>query len=667
MRLEESVQSLAGIGDKTAKALDKVGVFSVRDLLYYLPRAYIDYSRVRKIKDMKISESGLIEAVIFSSPKTRYVRQGMEITSFQVSDGSAVARVDIFNQVHIKKFIHEGDTVYIYGKLAVQMKKPCITSPVFFFRKPEDPFYPVYPLTAGLKQAVLRKALKEALFNVRVPEPYSAGFLERFALPGLHDALRKAHFPENMEQADAARGRVVFDELLVFCRMIELLDEEKRQRSEVVLSIGQDEVDSFASRLGFAPTAAQRRIMGEIARDFGGVSYMNRLLQGDVGSGKTALAFFAMECMQKNGCQSVMMAPTEILAEQHKKAAARLFGEERVSLITGSLTAKQRREEARRIEEGEASVVIGTHALIYKEIKFKNLCLLITDEQHRFGVKQRAAISGSHDVHSLIMSATPIPRTLALVLYGKTDISIVDELPPGRLPVKTYLIRKNKYKDMIGFIRRELQEGRQAYIVCPLIEEGEMEARSAQEVYAEMSAHFEGLPAALLHGKLKSAEKQRIMREFAEGTVKALVSTTVIEVGVDVPNATVMAVMNAERFGLAQLHQLRGRVGRGKAQSYCFLVSDQKSAAARLRVMVETNDGFEIAEKDMDFRGSGDMFGTRQHGQGAFLVRDIRQMDKARKALAVMRKSESFRREYETVSEMAAERMREKMMEIVLN
>ncbi|MDL2237730.1 ATP-dependent DNA helicase RecG [Christensenellaceae bacterium OttesenSCG-928-K19] len=668
MRLSDDVKNISGVGEKTEKTLGKVGIYTMRDLLYYLPRTYADYSTIQKIKDMRLGESGLFEVTVFTPPKTRRVRKGMEITSFQVSDESAVVGVDIFNQVHIKKYIHQGDTLYIYGKLVVQMKKPLISGPVFFFKKPEDPFFPVYPLTAGLTQNMLRKFLKAALNGVQVQEPYSQAFLERFELPCVNTALSQVHFPRDMQSAMQARERIVFDELLVFCRMIELLNEEKLQDSEIVLAIEDTFIDQFVEKLAFSPTGAQRRIMGEIAADFAKSNYMNRLVQGDVGSGKTILAFFAMEAMRQNGYQSVMMAPTEILAEQHKKSAVKLFGEDAVSCITGSLTAKQRKAEEQRIAEGSAKVVIGTHALIYKEIKFHNLGLLITDEQHRFGVKQRAAISGSHDVHSLIMSATPIPRSLALVLYGKTDISIVDELPPGRLPIKTYLIRKNKYADMIGFVKREIENGRQAYIVCPLIEEGEMEeVRSAQEVYAEVQREYPGYELALLHGKLKGSEKQRIMQEFAEGKIKVLVSTTVIEVGVDVPNATVMAVQNAERFGLAQLHQLRGRVGRGNEQSYCFLVSSHQGAFERLKVMVDTNDGFEIAERDMQFRGTGDVFGTRQHGQGFNLVQDIRQLEKARKVLEIMRQDGVYRQEYEGVTKAASQKMQDRMLEIVLN
>ncbi len=466
---------------------------------------------------------------------------------------------------------------------------------------------------------------------------------------------------------------MVFDELMVFCRMIELLNEEKTGDSEIRLDIGKKFMGSFVQRLGFAPTGGQLRIMNEIAGDLAGETYMNRLVQGDVGSGKTAIAFYAMECMRASGYQSVMMAPTEILAEQHCNAAKELFPAGEVACITGSLKGKGKKVELEKLRMGEAKIIIGTHALIYGDVEFDNLGLIITDEQHRFGVKQRAAIAGKgKDVHTLTMSATPIPRSLALVLYGKTDISILDEMPPGRKEIKTYLIRKRKYGDMIGFIRREMDAGRQVYMVCPLIEDGkDDELQSATAMFEEVRETYAGTGMALLHGRLKAKEKQEIMQGFAAGEIKMLVSTTVIEVGVNVPNASVMAVINAERFGLAQLHQLRGRVGRGADQAYCFLLSDHTGAFERLKVLADTNNGFEIAEKDMEFRGVGDVFGTRQHGKGvlkiANLVQDMRQLEKARHVLEILAKNDRFAWEYGGITQAAKEVMDSKMLEIALN
>lgn len=672
MNLKDSVRNISGVGEKTEKALDKVNVSTVRDLLYYLPRTYRDLSKVRKLADISLGEMALFCVQVDTDLHTRRVRRGMEITSFEVSDDSLTVNVDIFNQIHVKSYIKKGDTVYLYGKLVYNKNKVSIASPEIYFQKPADPFAPIYPLTAGLKQNMLRKMIKYAISNTSMKEIYSVRFRQQFALPDIKSALLGVHFPRDLEQVKQARARVVFDELLIFCRMIELLNEEKLENNQIVLRILEPDISGFTAKLGFTPTHAQNKVMRDIAADFGKPCYMNRLIQGDVGSGKTVLAFFAMDCLARNGYQSIMMAPTEILAEQHCKTAAALFPEEQIVRVSGAMTAKQRREAKQRIADGSAKIIIGTHALIYGDVEFHNLGLLITDEQHRFGVKQRAAIAGKHDVHSLIMSATPIPRSLALVLYGKTEVSIVDELPPGRKDVKTYMIREPKYRDMIDFIHRELKKGRQAYIVCPLIEESENDdLKSAQEMFAEIGKHYKGIPMALLHGKLKNAQKQEIMKLFAAGETRILVSTTVIEVGINVPNATVMAVQNAERFGLAQLHQLRGRVGRGTEQSYCFLISDNQNAMERLKVMTLTNDGFEIAEKDMQFRGAGDVFGTRQHGQGALvvanLVQDMKQLEKAREVLKRLAQGSEFGAEYENITKAAMELTKQKMMEIALN
>ncbi len=672
MNLKDSVRNMSGVGEKTEKALAKVNVSTVRDLLYYLPRTYRDLSKVRKLADTSLGEMALFCVQVDTDLHTRRVRRGMEITSFEVSDDSLTVNVDIFNQIHVKSYIKKGNTVYLYGKLVYNKNKVSIASPEIYFQKPAEPFAPIYPLTAGLKQNMLRKMIKYAISNTSMKEIYSVSFRQQFALPDIKSALLGVHFPRDLEQVKQARARVVFDELLIFCRMIELLNEEKLENNQIVLRILEPDISGFTAKLGFTPTHAQNKVMRDIAADFGKPCYMNRLIQGDVGSGKTVLAFFAMDCLARNGYQSIMMAPTEILAEQHCKTAAALFPEEQIVRVSGAMTAKQRREAKQRIADGSAKIIIGTHALIYGDVEFHNLGLLITDEQHRFGVKQRAAIAGKHDVHSLIMSATPIPRSLALVLYGKTEVSIVDELPPGRKDVKTYMIREPKYRDMIYFIHRELKKGRQAYIVCPLIEESENDdLKSAQEMFAEIGKHYKGIPMALLHGKLKNAQKQEIMKLFAAGETRILVSTTVIEVGINVPNATVMAVQNAERFGLAQLHQLRGRVGRGTEQSYCFLISDNQNAMERLKVMTLTNDGFEIAEKDMQFRGAGDVFGTRQHGQGALvvanLVQDMKQLEKAREVLKRLAQGSEFGAEYENITKAAMELTKQKMMEIALN
>lgn len=671
MELSSPVTALGGIGEKTAKLLKKLDVHSVRELLYFLPRTYKDMTNVQTIGAAKLEETALFCVTIDTQPTTARIRKGLEITTFQVSDDTGVLKVSIFNQVYIKQYLHQGKKIYLYGKMECKRKICEISAPEILFKKPEHPYLPIYPLTAGLKQHTLQKAVLEALQKVNMKELYSPEFLEKFMLEPIDKAIWHIHFPKNTEQAKRARTRLVFDELLIFSRMIGLLNEEKAERNRT--PVGMVNRAEFLERFSFRPTGAQLKVMDEIEADMKGSFVMNRMVQGDVGSGKTMVALYAMFCMYQNGYSSVMMAPTEILAEQHYRSACAVFPEEDIVFLSGSQTVRQRKSQAKKMEDKAPKVIIGTHALIYGALESEKIGLIITDEQHRFGVKQRAQLAaGSHDMHTLIMSATPIPRSLALVLYGKTKISIIDELPPGRKPVKTYLIHKNKYRTMFDFVRGEVVAGRQAYIVCPLIEDSEMlQARSAQDVFAELQEKFPGISMGLLHGKLKNDAKKSIMSEFAQGEMKILVSTTVIEVGVDVSNANVMVVMNAERFGLAQLHQLRGRVGRGEWQSYCFLVSDMKEAYDRLRVLVRTNDGFEIAEQDMRLRGAGDVFGTRQHGVGSLkianLIEDSRQLDKAGKVLEVMKQEKQYQQEYTALTKRAMAIMKNDMVEIAFN
>ncbi|MGI6152954.1 MAG: ATP-dependent DNA helicase RecG [Christensenellaceae bacterium] len=675
LNLSDSVKTIHGIGEKTANLLKKLEIETISDLLYFLPRAYKDLSEVKKIGDVAFLEPAFFCVTIASPVKTAHIRKGLEITSFSVSDGSGIAKVDIFNQPHIKQYLHEGKEIYLYGKLEYKYKKAMISAPEIYFKKPEHPYLPIYPLTAGLKQPVLRKSMEQALREVALQEPYSDAFLKEFSLTPICQALPGVHFPHALQNAKEGRMRLVFDELLVFMRMIGLLNEEQQEKNEIWLKKSYKK--AFLKRLPFSPTDAQLRVMGDIESDLRSPHYMNRLVQGDVGSGKTAVAMYAMDEMYQNGYKSILMAPTEILAMQHYESAKKLFPEEDVVFVSGSQTKKQREIELQKANDDRPKIIIGTHALIYSELNSKKTGLIITDEQHRFGVKQRAQLAGNHDVHTLIMSATPIPRSLSLVLYGKTKISIINELPPGRQPVKTYLIHKNKYAQMLEFINGEVCAGRQAYIVCPLIDENEdsdmpdLQLKSANELFGELQQSFPDIPMALLHGKMKNAEKEAAMEAFSKNETRILVSTTVIEVGIDVPNATVMAVINAERFGLSQLHQLRGRVGRGAHQAYCFLYSDKKESYERLRILVNSNDGFEIAEKDMQLRGAGDVFGTRQHGQGSLrianLIEDSRLLDKAAKVLEEIKNNPLYEREYEAVSKQAQRAMQQKMIEIAFN
>lgn len=662
------VRFLPGVGEKTEKKLNKLGIVTIADILQYSPRRYREFGAPKSMGDLKIGESALMCLKILTAPKTFHIKRGLSRTFFNAGDQAGIAEVNIFNQSFLVRKLAEGLEIYIYGRLESKYRRLQIASPEIFFDNP-GLILPVYQLTSGITQAYLRKIIRMAMDKAHLPEPYDSSFLKKFQLPSINKAVESLHSPHSMEEAILARDRLVFDELLVFSRMLELLEEETRQPGAIVRT--EDQLQKFIGKLQFKPTKAQLRVMGEISRDFSGQFAMNRMIQGDVGSGKTAIAFFAMYCVRNSALQSVLFAPTEILAAQHYSAANNLFKPDEVVLVLGSHKTAKRREALRRIASGEAKYIIGTHALLYGKVSFKNLGLIITDEQHRFGVKQRAALAGGWDVHMLTMSATPIPRSLALVLFGKTDISVLDELPPGRMPISTYIITNRKYDEMLDFIRRELKAGRQGYIVCPLIENGQSDLKSAREVFLALQEDFKGVSLALMHGKLSGEEKENTMQAFAAGKVQMLVSTTVVEVGVNIPNATVMCVLNAERFGLAQLHQLRGRVGRGVFRSYCFLVSEHEGARERLSFLCKTQDGFAVAKKDMEMRGGGDVFGTRQHGDArvgiANLLFDAKMLDKAKTALLALREDPSFADIYSDMCKRAELKTKNTVLEIALN
>jgi ATP-dependent DNA helicase RecG len=667
---QSSVRAIPGIGEKIEKKLNKLGIATVADLLLFMPRRYRELGAPKKMFDLKLGESALMCLSVLTEPKTSYIRKGFSRTAFDAGDGTGIATVVLFNQQFTVQKIAKGQDILVYGRLEMKFRTIQIASPEIYFDQPGE-ILPVYPLTRGVTQGYLRKIIGAAIRSAALAEPYSPAFLQKFGVLPLAQAVRGLHNPQSMEEAGLARDRLVFDDLLVFNKTLELLEHETRQQSAIkldTLGAAQD----FAQLLPFLLTQAQKKAMEDIAQDLAGETYMNRLVQGDVGSGKTVIAFFAMFCARRAGYQSMLMAPTEILANQHFASAQKIFGCEDVALLTGSQKAAQRREAMRRIACGEAKIIIGTHALLFGKTEFCKLGLIITDEQHRFGVKQRAALAGGRDAHMLTMSATPIPRSLALVLYGKTDISVVDELPPGRLPVSTYIIQKPKYKEMLKFIKNELAGGRQGYIVCPLIDEDENgDIKSAQEAFAELQAAFSGCRLALLHGRMPAEEKDAAMQAFNCGQVQAIVSTTVIEVGVNVTNATVMCVMNAERFGLAQLHQLRGRVGRGAHQSYCFLVSDHKGAFERLSFLCKTQDGFEVAKKDMELRGGGDVFGTRQHGDARIgisnLLFDAKMLKTAKDVLKSIQNDPSFFEIYNSICIRAEQNAKNTVVEIALN
>ncbi len=615
------IENLSGIGKKRAELFNKLGVFSVGNLLNYYPRDYEDWSDITEICDVADNTTVCIRATVGSAFKSNYTKSGKFIAKVAVYDESGGAELVFFNNRYIMNMLAYGQTYLFFGKASHTLDGVSMTSPTFQPDNQSSAVQPIYNLTAGLNNKVVTNAVKKALklLPETVNDPLPESVRSRFKLCGLKYAIENIHFPESIEALETARKRLVVEELLVL--NLGLRDLKNRKRAANKNVIIKDYSDSFAKLLPFNLTNAQKRVIGECVGDMMNPDItLNRLVQGDVGSGKTAVAASICYTTVKNGKQCAFMAPTEILTEQHYNSINELLSPAgiKVALLTGSLKPSEKESIRARLETGEIDLVIGTHALITDKTLFNDLGLVVTDEQHRFGVAQRAKLlSKGNSPHLLVMSATPIPRTLGLIIFGDLDISIIDELPPGRQEIDTLLIDSSKRERALGFIKKEAQKGRQAYIVCPLIEESESDLISAEEYAAElMLNYFSDIPVGILHGKMKPAEKESVMRDFADDKLKILVATTVIEVGIDVPNATIMMIENAERFGLSQLHQLRGRVGRGEEKSYCILVSDSTAQTAfeRLKTMCSTSDGFKIADADFKLRGPGDFFGSRQHG-----------------------------------------------------
>ncbi len=618
---ETSVQFLKGVGEKRAALLQKLGIETVGDLLSHYPRQYEDWSVILPIADAPRGEACCVRGTALSVPVERRIRKGLTLYTFSASDTSSVMRVTLFNNPYLAQKIKAGTSYLFFGTLAGG-RSPEMSSPLI---EPADTgarIRPIYPLTAGITSRYLEKitasallALDDTLDSDILPD----ALRRKHQLCTRRYALENIHFPADRNALEVARRRLVFEEL--FLLQLGLLGIKGRTQTETAVRITRDHTADFCDSLPFTLTGAQQRAVADCVEDMRRPTPMNRLLQGDVGSGKTAVAACVAYTAIRNGWQCVLMAPTEILARQHQQSLQKLLADKpniHVGLLTGSLTKTKKREVLAQVESGECQLLVGTHAVLSEAVQFAALGLVITDEQHRFGVRQRAALAakGMHP-HLLVMSATPIPRTLALMVYGDLDVSVLDELPPGRTPIETYAIDTTKRERAYGFVRKFLNEGRQAYIVCPLVEEGETDLVAAEAYAHELaSGAFRGYSVGLLHGKMKARDKEQTMRDFAEGRLSLLVSTTVVEVGMDVPNAVLMVIENAERFGLAQLHQLRGRVGRGKYASSCILISDAKNEVAvrRLRVMCDTTDGFKIADADLQQRGPGDFFGNRQHG-----------------------------------------------------